>query len=305
VIVTSRFPRDTAERFARHPDFDRFSERLEIYGLDLRHTPNVEAFAAEIERRYARLDILVNNAAQTIARPEACYEPLIRRELEPKQSLPSAVRQILPISGWREQAAETEPEAELSRSVPVGYLHHEAPSAERLLDRRDMNSWRMRLHEIGAREMLEVQLVNNIAPFLLCARLRHKMMKSQSAASGVERCVPSFIVNVSAPEGQFYRAAKPVYHPHTNMAKAALNMMTRTAGQDYAEDRIYMTSVDPGWSSNENPYPIAQRMQQRGFSPPLDEVDAAARVCDPIVQGLSQGELLYGVLLKDFRVVPW
>jgi NAD(P)-dependent dehydrogenase (short-subunit alcohol dehydrogenase family) len=130
---------------------------------------------------------------------------------------------------------------------------------------------------------------------VLNARLRRAMARARG---------PAFIVNVSAPEGRFDRAWKSPYHPHT-MAKAALNMMTRTAADDYARDRIYMTSVDTGWASNENPAPIADAMRERGFVPPLDLVDAAARVCDPIVRGLRDGELLHGVFLKDFEPISW
>ena len=115
----------------------------------------------------------------------------------------------------------------------------------------------------------------------------------------------AFVVQVAAPEGQFYRHYKAPFHPHTNMAKAALNMLTRTSAEDYAGDRIFMTSVDTGWASNENPRPIAEAMRERGFTPPLDMIDAATRVCDPIVRGLGDGDYLFGVLLKDFRPIPW
>ena len=164
------------------------------------------------------------------------------------------------------------------------------------LDLRERNSWRLRLDEVGTVELLEVQLINAVAPYVLNARLRRLLGR----AGG-----PAFIVNVSAPEGRFDRDYKAPYHPHTNMAKAALNMMTRTAAGDYASDAIYMTSVDTGWASNENPAPIAAAMDARGFMPPLDLVDAATRVCDPIVRGLRDGELLRGVFLKDFRPISW
>ena len=70
--------------------------------------------------------------------------------------------------------------------------------------------------------MLEVQLVNAVAPFILCARLKPLMLR----APGRDK----HVVNVSAMEGIFSRGTKTDRHPHTNMAKAALNMLTLTVG---------------------------------------------------------------------------
>ncbi|MFP2911775.1 SDR family oxidoreductase, partial [Pyxidicoccus sp. 3LFB2] len=165
---------------------------------------------------------------------------------------------------------------------------HSAPEHE--------NAWVQRLEEVPPVEVLEAQLVNAIAPFLLNGRLKPLLLRSPFA--------DRYIVNVSAVEGQFARPGKRGFHPHTNMAKAALNMMTRTSAEDYARDGIYMNSVDPGWVSNENPDARRRRMEEEGFSPPLDGADAAARVCEPLLQGL-QGRPVFGRFLKDFREVPW
>lgn len=62
-------------------------------------------------------------------------------------------------------------------------------------------------------------------------------------AGEVPESVCRFIINVSAMEGKFNRSKTP-NHPQTNMAKAALNMMTRTSAQDYAEDLIFMNCAD-------------------------------------------------------------
>jgi len=286
VIVTSRFARDTVRRFAAHPDFAGFSDRLRVYPLDLRAIPHVETFAAHLAHTYPRLDILINNAAQTIQRPPAYYAALLAEEAAPA-ALPAALGDLLP--------------ALPAAAAPVPLEHPLFPQASddgygQPLDLRERNSWRLRLDEVGTVELLEVQLINAVAPYVLNARLRRLLAR----AGG-----PAFIINVSAPEGRFDRDYKAPYHPHTNMAKAALNMMTRTAAEDYASDGIYMTSVDTGWASNENPAPIAAQMDARGFMPPLDLVDAATRVCDPIVRGLRDGELLRGVFLKDFRPISW
>ena len=105
--------------------------------------------------------------------------------------------------------------------------------------------------EVSSVELLEVQLINAIAPFIINARLKPLMMRTP------ER--DKHIVNVSAVEGQFYRNWKTTRHPHTNMAKAALNMMTRTAATDYHGDGIHMNSVDTGWVTDEDPVEIAAR----------------------------------------------
>ena len=287
VIVTSRFARDTARRFAAHPDFADFRDRLHIFPLDLRAIPHVEAFAAHLVANYPRLDILINNAAQTIARPPAFYARLLAEEAAPL-ALPPGLDDLLPQPPLPTTHLAAAEHALFPQASDDGY--------GRPLDLRERNSWRLRLDEVGAVEMLEVQLINTVAPFVLNARLRRHLARETGA---------SFIVNVSAAEGRFDRDYKAPFHPHTNMAKAAINMMTRTSADDYADDRIYMTSVDTGWASNENPAPIAAAMDARGFMPPLDLVDAATRVCDPIVRGLRDGELLRGVFLKDFRPITW
>jgi NAD(P)-dependent dehydrogenase (short-subunit alcohol dehydrogenase family) len=166
------------------------------------------------------------------------------------------------------------------------------------VDLRLRNSWRLALAEVSAVELLEVQLVNAVAPFMLNARLKPLMLR-----------VPTrdrHIVNVSAMEGQFYRTFKTDKHPHTNMAKAALNMMTRTSAADYIKDGIHMNSVDTGWVTDEDAAEIAARKtKEQGFHPPLDIVDGAARIVDPIFDGINTGRHVWGQFLKDYRPTAW
>ncbi|MEK7743073.1 MAG: oxidoreductase, partial [Elusimicrobiota bacterium] len=112
--------------------------------------------------------------------------------------------------------------------------------------------------------------------------------------------------NVSAMEGSFSRHTKTDKHPHTNMAKAALNMLTLTSAPDYAKDGIHMNAVDTGWVTDEDPAQLSSRKSQvHDFQPPLDIVDGAARVCDPFFSGLLTGKHLWGKFLKDYKPAPW
>ncbi|MEC4892857.1 MAG: SDR family oxidoreductase [Oscillatoria sp. PMC 1051.18] len=328
VIVTTRFPHDAAIRYAQEIDFLEWISRLQIFGLDLRHIPNIESFIAYVQSFSNRLDIIINNAAQTIRRPPPFYRHLLAFEAQDFSSLPQEIQPLLKqyhSSGMN--LAQLLP-SESEKALIYGQLRQTFPfeltsaafsqlpllpgdekdnpelfppgkydADGQQLDLRSENSWIMKDEEISIVELLEVHLVNAIAPFVINSRLKPLMAKYPETNK--------YIINVSSQEGKFNGVDKPWRHPHTNMAKAALNQMTRTCAKEYAKQRIFMNCVDPGWISFLHPYPQTQAMQARGVKPPFDLSDAAARICDPIYLGLNEEKHQFGKLFKDYAETEW
>jgi NAD(P)-dependent dehydrogenase (short-subunit alcohol dehydrogenase family) len=330
VIVATRFPRDAARRFGREPDALEWTKRLHIYGIDLRHTPSVEVFARHLLATRTQLDAIINNACQTVRRPAGWYDHVVAGEPEPasnafeaavldryrtafgvaarREQVPALDRhrtsliaggEIRAVGLWKSAVLSQVPL--LAEDLEHGHALYPAGRLDQDLqqvDLRDSNSWRMALADVPTAELLEVHLVNAVAPFVLNARLRPLLAAVPTR--------DAHVVNVSAMEGQFYRRWKTDKHPHTNMAKAALNMMTRTSAADYVKDGIHMNSVDTGWVTDEDPVHHAERKQRvHGFHPPLDIVDGAARILDPIFDGLNTGRNVWGLFLKDYKPAPW
>src|SRR3984957_8491493 len=306
--ITSRFPNDAVRRFAAMHDSADWLHRLRIVGIDLRDPAQVVALADSVAAQ-GPLDILINNAAQTVRRAPGSYAALVEAERTPAPELVDVITFDRVSDAHPAALAGSLAEHQTPHAVTELALAARSASPDRIAagtaidaggllpDTAPINSWTQRVHEVDAMELLEVQLCNQTAPFILVSRLRPAMAASPSRRK--------YVVNVSAMEGQFSRAYKGPGHPHTNMAKAALNMLTRTSAAEMLEqDGILMTAVDTGWITDERPHPTKLRLAEEGFHAPLDLVDGAARVYDPIVRGES-GEDLHGCFLKDYSPSNW
>jgi NAD(P)-dependent dehydrogenase (short-subunit alcohol dehydrogenase family) len=288
VIITTRFPNDAASRYSTETDYQEWKHRLEIYGIDFRDIRSVELFCIHLAKTLSRLDILINNAAQTIARPPEFYSHLV--EGESKMNKYDTVRSCLPV-------ARISNETTSSGTTPSGTVSNETdfPPGQydcnhQQIDNRTHNSWVSTLEEVSTTEMLEVLAINSAAPFVLISRLKKLMGGSEN----------SFIINVSSMEGSFVRQHKTNMHPHTNGAKAYLDMITKTSSSEFSSSNIFMNSVDTGWVTNENPRPHLS-----SFVTPIDELDGAMRVLDPICVALAGGICHYGSFFKDYRPIPF
>ena len=321
LTITTRFPRDAVRRFTAMDDSADWIDRLHVVGIDLRDPAQVVSLADHVAAQ-GPLDILINNAAQTVRRSPGAYSRIAEAELAPlpdegarmittfghtsdahPRALAGSVSELTSPALAIERAGRAAAEALTAQSLTA-----EAASLERLVagtsidagglipDVAETNSWVATVEDVDPMELLEVQLCNQTAPFILISRLRPAL-----AASPARR---TYIVNVSAMEGVFARGYKGPGHPHTNMSKAALNMLTRTSAGEMVADGILMTAVDTGWITDERPHPTKVRLAEEGFHAPLDLVDGAARVYDPIVRG-EAGEDLYGCFLKDYARSAW
>ena len=324
-------------------------------------------FVATVGERFGALDILINNAAQTLYRPGAYHREVRAAEAEPLTgaaarldvgATPAPGSGVVLLTSAAGLHAGTQagphagthagPHAGMLAGMPAGGLPAGVAEAffpagfadetGEQLDLRRANSWTIRDADVSPDEWLQVHVVNAFAPFLLTSRLRPLMTAggdragaggagargaggasmrgaggasmrgagsvSARGAGGADGEPWRHVVQVSAMEGSFSRQGKTVRHPHTNMAKASLNMMVRTVAADYVRDGVLMNAVDTGWVTDERPHPNKQYERAGGFRPPLDVVDGAARICHPIIAA-ERGEPVSGRFLKDYRSVPW
>lgn len=289
LVLTTRFPALALETLQQEPDYEDWKARLWVYGLDLRNLKAIQEFIDFYKSNFETLDILINNAAQTIKYPDEYYLPIIKRENEMLVELKND-KKLIP--------NKTEISTEIGK---LEYAHNEETNVAltrfgQPVDNRDKTSWNSTLEEVSMYELVEVNLINHIAPYFLIKELK-PLMKDSSFKE-------KFIINVTSSEGIFSYDNKTMFHPHTNMTKAALNMMTLTSAKEFEKDQIYMTAVDVGWISTGAKESLRKKQFEQGYIPPLDSVDGAARILHPIVEGIN-GNFFSGVLLKNYKINNW
>ena len=272
VVATSRFPHSTLARYQQEPDHDHWADRLHVYGLDLLRIDLLRSFVERIYQSFDSLDILVNNAAQTVKDEED-----VRQQLELEQR--HARRELTGASIVHEL-----PHPPTDKQVVV--------AGSIVLDDEQTNAWMMRSGDVTIKELLETQIINVTGPFLLSTALRSLL----EASPHTNR----FLINVSSMEGKFDIKDKSPAHPHTNMAKAALNMMTKTFAREFRRSGISVYSVDPGWVSNQYP---GERPTRRQL--PLTLEDAAARITHPVFTWKDVHKPPTGLFLKDYEPTAW
>lgn len=310
VVVTTRFPVDAVQRYSQEVDFCNWYKRLRVFQIDFRQLQNLFQLVQYIEYELKHLDILINNAAQTVRHSYSYYQELFTAENDNYKALPEELKSLIVWSHGTNNFESLQQSLDLL--LPIAPLRLKRGHDIDQLDKYSCmeltqdyvnkiqsckNSWTSKACDISLVEMLEVQLINVTAPFFLCTSVRQLMQASPHTYK--------YIVNVSAMEGKFNKSNKNSFHPHTNMAKASLNMLTRTSAQEFVNDGILMNSVDTGWITDENPDWLRERNERRGLVPPLDAKDGASRLCDPIFSSINAGHHEYGCFLKDFNRTEW
>jgi len=288
VLGTTRFPALAEATYSKEPDYAEWSERLFIYGLDLRDLKQTLSFTQFASTHFSGLNMLINNAAQTIRYTEEFYQPLIAAE-----------QKLLQLNNGGRRMPNATPVVSDQKALAPEVLQEISAKLTRFgqpVDARDKTSWNSTLEEIDLTELLEVNLINQLAPYLLIKELKPLLERAFGNMAHV--------INVTSSEGLFSYSNKTEHHPHTNMTKASLNMLTRTSAEDFAKSNIYMNSVDVGWISTGAREQLRQRQFEEAYVPPLDPVDGAARITAPIAEAL-QGSPVFGILLKNYAPHAW
>jgi len=320
VLTTTRFPHDCALRFSREPDYETWKDRLEVCGpLELCDMRLVEKFCEQLVKRFPRIHVLINNAAQTLTRQEGWNARMAELECSAADSLPSQCKALLRPPTHLEvirEASDAICQVSPSEMVPLPHANVMWQEAGQLrdfpegkldesrqpLDLSAQNSWSRRLGDVSTLELLQTLAANTAAPFIMCSKLACVLApKKDDEPYG-------HVINVSALEGKFSVKNKSSGHPHTNMAKAGLNMMTHTSSKDMFQRRILMNCVDTGWVTDMAPGGVGAVAASHAtwVGPPLDEDDGAARVLDPVFSHLlDPAWLVRGKFFKNYYVCGW
>ena len=336
VVTTSRFPKDTLLKYKNNPDYELWKNNLIIYPIDFRIFESTVKFINFLKENFTHIDILINNAAQTLRRTTAYYKyllPIETKELNPEDENIIIKNDYISLKNQLNEENNLNNKEEISKSKSLISLDNNLnkelkeilplsviASQIKIMEEKDQpqimlmgndgqpydfsagkSSWSFEFDEIPLQEFTEVQIINAWTPYYLCAKLKPLLMKSPFN--------DRYIVNVTSPEGNFIK--KRSFHVHTNMAKAALNMFTHTCGKYLKKDGIYMTCVDTGWITymkemkNILDEETNSHFENSYTNVPLDELDGAMRVLHPIIEGIKNKNYLFGILLRNYTKSNW
>lgn len=309
VIVTSRYPQDAWTKYLEEADYLQWKDRLRIVGADFRAAKDVFDLVVEVEAILEswgtqKLDILINNAAQTLTDPIEKEQASIRRE-----------RILLESSRDNHLVAETQYEPRVRGGQSIRYLtsqrterlvedtlHHQQEGVSLDVTTTFKSSWAQGISEIPYEDVISAHSVNTFVPFILLRELLPLLRGPPKSSLQGTRPI-AYVINVSSREGISERniasGTKAGHHVHTNMSKAALNMLTETeAAKTWKEDKVSINAVDPGYMSAD---PMWMEMVGRsGQACPLGWEDGAARVLWPVAKGEAEGVAIWGRFLKHF-----
>ena len=339
VLITSRFPKDALFKFQKDPDYEKWKNNLVVYPIDFRIFESTIKFVQFINDNFPHVDILINNAAQTIRRTASYYKyllPIETKDLNKEDDKKIIKNDFVNLQNQLKEGEKEQNSAKSKTEIKnalISLMDNKSKEYQEILPlsviasqirimeeksqphvtvmggdgqpydfSKGKNSWNFEFDEIPFQEFTEVQIINTWTPYYLCVKLKPLMMQSPFP--------DKYIVNVTSVEGIFNHY-KRSSHVHTNMAKAALNMFTRTCGSYLKDIGIYMTCVDTGWVSPMNEMnSLLDKDKKNSYenefvNVPLDELDGAMRVLHPIIEGIKNKNYLFGILLKDYVKSPW
>lgn len=325
VITTTRFMYNALSRYQKEPDYAQFKDRLHLFQLDLRDMSRVQSFVQHIQQQFGYLDLFINNAAQTFTYDDEYYNQMYLYETEQQCKLTTNNNTNDKQDQLTSNNSQQQDKLTINNKEPSTNVIHNSNSCVVQSDNKTKDVsivpfthgrtcdqfgelitvggrfWNLEAYQVGVQEIMEINLVNSIVPQYLISALQ-PMMNQQSNHD--RQMNSKYIVLVTCQEGRFSMTKKPTTHFHTNAAKAACNMITRTVADEYRKSGIYINSVDPGFISF---------ALDTNRACPLDCVDAAKRILYPIVlmERMSFGQLqnahgqLYGRLWKNYATVDW
>lgn len=319
VIVTTRFPEDCLRRFEIVKDYNSWKENLIIVYLDLINFHQVLQFVKWVEKNFSRLDILILNAAQTVSKEKIFYQSVMQDYEKTDHVIEYNSRSNLYLESSKALAFnsltfDSQPNHMLLGSLPVMELENnedhsknqelqmmnlELDEDHQIKEYRVNNTWNERLDNFNMKDFLSILAINLFSPACLVQLLTPLLKKPSSVKTEETKEDYSFVILVSAVEGMFKINTKSSGHPHTNAAKAGLNMFTRTSGADYkSRFNILINSVDTGFITVET-------LNSTNFVPPLDNKDGMARVLHPIFECINKNNVIYGSMLKNYKQVDF